>query len=1050
VTEGGSKTYTVRLGMMPSGTVTVNLTRQSGSTDVSFSPASLTFNRSGNNLWSAPQTVTVSASQDGDQADETATIRHTASGGGYGSVSGDVAVAVTDDDRGGPTITLERHPEMPAGRVDEGTPVRFLLKTSELPKRGSLTVWLTVTEPAGADFAQVQRFGGVKRYRTSFFPAWSPGTNVWNNDKKVKEVWLRTADDATDEPSGDVTVTVDAGEDYHVGAQSSLTVEMWDDDLGANDQVPGYGRAPCLDCVWVTGGGAITEGQTAQFTLRAYPAPKKDLWVQVQVLDKPGGSAAHFFLSGSERRARQLRLPVGQSDVSFEVRTLDDATDEPDSYISAYAVRPVKQTPVYYRTLKDGPLRQHGHEWTFDSGSPYRARKDSARVTVRDNDDPPPPETVRPEVSFSQATSFVEEGGIIGLRVNVVPAPASPINIGYRVDDRSKARAGSDYTRPSGTVAVPAGTSAVEFFLSTLDDGNAEGSEDVVLRLSKGAGYRVKSGATDRHMLIIEDNDGGGLFSGTPTVFFGSWSSTVVENSGLPATEITVVPAPTSSLTVNLAMTDGSATAGSDYTNLTSVTVPAHQSVVELANIIDDSATEGDESFTIALQPGTGYRVYDAGISTTRRNRHTVTIVDDETDPAKYVSFSLSKSTIEEDAADPWVDVDIRLSEPHTPAAPGYLAPVLDFGVCFSGSARRSNSMSKTGANGYDYRVWMDGRILTGACPGGRFARGETHERMRIEILDDAHEDSGETIRVGMLRDDPEQWRSLGVLLRAPLQTLTVLNDEPTTLPAGHPVVKYGSLVKSFYARITAQHQHGDSPSGGWNKRFLKAMGHPEYVDYPQAAVTVADATRMWNHGGPGANTAWDGTVEAVTYAEQYFAGQTTTTPAADPEVTIAAGDDVTEGASATFTLTADPAPSAPLDVSVTVATDGEFGIAAGTQTVTIPTTGSATLTLATAGDEADEPDGSVSVTVDAGTGYTVGAASSGTVAIADDDLPPPVISVTAGAGVTEGGDAVFTVKADRAPAADLAVTLTVSEKAGSDFVAARRRPRSCPCPSQP
>ena len=104
---------------------------------------------------------------------------------------------------------------------------------------------------------------------------------------------------------------------------------------------------------------------------------------------------------------------------------------------------------------------------------------------------------------------------------------------------------------------------------------------------------------------------------------------------------------------------------------------------------------------------------------------------------------------------------------------------------------------------------------------------------------------------------------------------------------------------------------------------------------------------------------------------------------------------------------------------------------------MTIPTTGSATLTLATAGDDADEPDGSVSATVKTGTGYTVGTPSSGTVAIEDDD-PPPAVSVAAKtASITEGGDAVFTVTADRAVAANLAVTLAVAEGAGSDFVAA-------------
>ena len=84
------------------------------------------------------------------------------------------------------------------------------------------------------------------------------------------------------------------------------------------------------------------------------------------------------------------------------------------------------------------------------------------------------------------------------------------------------------------------------------------------------------------------------------------------------------------------------------------------------------------------------------------------------------------------------------------------------------------------------------------------------------------------------------------------------------------PLVKYAALVKSFYDRITANHQHGDGPSGGWNKRFLKAMGHPEYINYPQPAVTAARAQRWYDHGGPGANTAWAGTVEAIEYANNY------------------------------------------------------------------------------------------------------------------------------------------------------------------------------------
>ncbi len=108
-------------------------------------------------------------------------------------------------------------------------------------------------------------------------------------------------------------------------------------------------------------------------------------------------------------------------------------------------------------------------------------------------------------------------------------------------------------------------------------------------------------------------------------------------------------------------------------------------------------------------------------------------------------------------------------------------------------------------------------------------------------------------------------------------------NGEQTADPQP-PLEKYAALVKSFYDRITAKNQHGDSAAGGWNKRFLKAMGHPEYVDYPQPAVTVQRATELYNHGGPGANTAWAGTAEAIEYANSYVAP--TPAPATEPTPT--------------------------------------------------------------------------------------------------------------------------------------------------------------------
>ena len=94
--EGSMAQYAVSLTQAPSDDVTVTL---SGSDDgaVTVSPLVLTFTPSN---WSTAQTVTLNAVQDPDTIDETVTLTHTTSGGGYDGVGADFTAmaTVTDDD----------------------------------------------------------------------------------------------------------------------------------------------------------------------------------------------------------------------------------------------------------------------------------------------------------------------------------------------------------------------------------------------------------------------------------------------------------------------------------------------------------------------------------------------------------------------------------------------------------------------------------------------------------------------------------------------------------------------------------------------------------------------------------------------------------------------------------------------------------------------------------------------------------------------------------------------------------------------------------------
>ena len=91
ITEGSTGSYSVKLDTQPLGNVTVSL--ESDNADVRVA-ASLRFTITN---WATPQIVIVTARDDGDATDDTATITHMVSG--YGSITVADSVAVTVDGR---------------------------------------------------------------------------------------------------------------------------------------------------------------------------------------------------------------------------------------------------------------------------------------------------------------------------------------------------------------------------------------------------------------------------------------------------------------------------------------------------------------------------------------------------------------------------------------------------------------------------------------------------------------------------------------------------------------------------------------------------------------------------------------------------------------------------------------------------------------------------------------------------------------------------------------------------------------------------------------
>ena len=148
----------------------------------------------------------------------------------------------------------------------------------------------------------------------------------------------------------------------------------------------------------------------------------------------------------------------------------------------------------------------------------------------------------------------------------------------------------------------------------------------------------------------------------------------------------------------------------------------------------------------------------------------------------------------------------------------------------------------------------------------------------------------------------------------------------------------------------------------------------------------------------------------------------------------------IVEGATASWTLSADPAPTAELTVNLNWTQSGDFLPESRPQTVTIPVSGEATVSVDTVDDGTDEPSGTVRLSVVGGSGYSVGTSNTATVTVSDNDgTAEPVVTIRASGptSIVEGATASWTLSATPAPTAELTVNLNWTQS--GDFLPGTR-----------
>ena len=160
---------------------------------------------------------------------------------------------------------------------------------------------------------------------------------------------------------------------------------------------------------------------------------------------------------------------------------------------------------------------------------------------------------------FSAPAYFVQENAPAGhatITVNRAGATNIPASVNYSTSDGTATVAGSDYTAAAGTLNFAAGETTKTFDVNVSNDGASEANETVYLTLTSGAT------AVDTSLLSIVDDD-----NPKASVQLSSPVYSANEAGGTATITVTLSHAVNPDLTVNYATADGTALAGSDYTN---------------------------------------------------------------------------------------------------------------------------------------------------------------------------------------------------------------------------------------------------------------------------------------------------------------------------------------------------------------------------------------------------------------------------------------------------------------------------------------------------
>ena len=1036
VAEGGALAFPVRLSHPSAGDVTVSYTLDGTATAVD----DYTDGGSGTVTFAAgdtERTISLATVDDGgDETDETVEVTLTDADDAAYDLGTPSTATGTIQDNDLPLVTVAAE----TATVTEGAQAVFVLTRAGVVSQ-ELEVTFTV---AGGD---------------AVLSGAPPTVATFEDDRTTVRVLLETADDTTDEPDAALKITLTDGAAYDLGAASTATVTVED-----NDAAP---------TVTIAAAGSVAEGGTLAFPVRLSHPSAGDIAVSY-ILDGTATTVDDYTDSGSGT----VTFAAGDTERTISLATVDDGADETDETVevtltdaddAAYGLGtpstatgtiqdndlPLVTVAAETATVTEGEkagfvLTRAGVvsqelEVTFTvaggdavlSGAPPTATTfgvglttvevslatadnitdepdvaltltltdgaaydlgvaSTATVTVEDDD-------AAPTVTIADAGS-VAEGATLAFPVRLSHPSAWDVTVSYTLD--GTATAVDDYTDGgSGTATFAAGDTERTILLATVDDDTDETDETVEVTLTDADDAAWDLGTPSTATGTIQDNDLPlvTVAAETATVTEGAQAVFVLTRAGVVSQELDVTFTVTGGDAV---LSDAPPTVATfearwNQVRLSLATAATFEPGRTTARVplatADDTTDEPDAALKLTLTDGAAY---DLGVASTA----TVTVEDNDAAPTLTIAAAGS------------------VAEGGTLAFPVHLSHPS------AGDVTVSYTLDGTATAGVDYTDGGSGTVT--------FAAGDTERTISLATVDDDADETDETVEVTLTDADDAAYdlgtpsTATGTIQDNDLPLVTVAAETATMTEGADAVfVLTRAGVVSQELAVTFTVTGGDAVLSG-APPTAATFG----ADRTTARLSLATADDTTDE--PDATLTLiltDGATYDLGAASQ--AAVTVEDNDAAPTVTIAAAGSVAEGGTLAFPVRLSH-PSAG-DVTVSYTLDGTAARVDdytdnGSGTVTFAAGDTErTVLLATVDDGADEADETVAVTLTDGAAYDLGTPSTAAGTIQDNDLPLVTVAA-ATTRVTEGTQAVFVLTRAGVVSEELAVVFTVT---GGDAV---------------